>query len=230
MSGVEETLDQELWPSVARGTGGPNVGAKQLAAELVAAGLDPYPLVQSIASRIFNDLAPESSMQPEQPWSFVVVMDGGLFFATDLIRGLEESREQSYRGSSESRPRMVTEQSGLCLIRAYHYKGAFKPNSNGAHIQATSGQVLTPRVLLIDDICDTGKTLEWVKQYLQTSNWPSIRPEVIKTVALLKREGSAFKPDYWGLEIPKGLWALGYGMNDDDQSWRCTRHISFALS
>ena len=57
-----------------------------------------------------------------------------------------------------------------------------------------------PRVLLVDDICDSGNTLFSITETLKV--WK----KKVETLTLIKRENSKFKPTYRLHELPKGIW------------------------
>ncbi len=52
------------------------------------------------------------------------------------------------------------------------------------------------RVLIVDDITDTGESMRVAKEYVETMN-----PLVVKTATLRTITGSKFRPDYFGDEI-----------------------------
>ena len=52
------------------------------------------------------------------------------------------------------------------------------------------------RVLIVDDITDTGESMRVAKEYVETMN-----PLVVKTATLRHIIGGKFKPDYFGDEI-----------------------------
>jgi hypoxanthine phosphoribosyltransferase len=52
------------------------------------------------------------------------------------------------------------------------------------------------RVLIVDDITDTGESMRVAKEYVETMN-----PLVVKTATLRYINGSRFTPDYYGDEI-----------------------------
>lgn len=55
-------------------------------------------------------------------------------------------------------------------------------------------------VYVIDDICDTGGTLKFIKNYLLPINTVSI--------TLVYRKNEAFKPDYYGIELLDERWVV----------------------
>lgn len=76
-------------------------------------------------------------------------------------------------------------------------------------------------VLLVDDIMDTGYTMEKVTQYIESKN-----PKSIKVCTMLdkpSRRKVDLEPDYVGFVIPD-LFIVGYGLNYD-RHYRNTPYI-----
>lgn len=66
------------------------------------------------------------------------------------------------------------------------------------------------KVLLIDDILDTGLTIEEIHSFLMRKG-----PETLKTCVLVEKEGrrkTDFKPDFVGFKTPN-LFLVGYGLD-----------------
>jgi len=74
------------------------------------------------------------------------------------------------------------------------------------------------KVLLIDDICDSGKTLTAVTQRMH-----ELKVKDICSVVLVKREiaSQQFIPNYVGINYVGDEWFVGYGM-DSNGLWRST--------
>ena len=62
-------------------------------------------------------------------------------------------------------------------------------------------------VIIIDDICDSGKTLSRIKRYVSNKDIT----KSIKTATLCKRALSPYEPDYFAFETEDFL--VGYGMD-----------------
>ena len=64
------------------------------------------------------------------------------------------------------------------------------------------------RVLLIDDLSDTGltlnKSIEWLKNYGPTKNYI----EEIKTACLWKKKSSTFEPDFCPIKLDSDPWIV----------------------
>ncbi|MGC8737364.1 MAG: hypoxanthine phosphoribosyltransferase [Candidatus Hydrogenedens sp.] len=121
----------------------------------------------------------------------VVILKGAVFFATDLLREL---------------PPVAS----LDFIQAESYQGC---NSRGEvrifdnHISNVKGK----RVLLIEDIFDTGLTTQKIVEYLKEQGAKDIH-----LCVLLKkkkyREGVTISSDYVGFYIEDNF-VVGYGMD-----------------
>ena len=64
-------------------------------------------------------------------------------------------------------------------------------------------------VIIIDDIIDTGNTLNFIKKYIQNKH-----PRIIKTCCLLNKQ--VIQADYIGFECPN-KFVIGYGLDYDDK-------------
>ncbi|MCO6430556.1 MAG: hypothetical protein J5J00_06815 [Deltaproteobacteria bacterium] len=126
------------------------------------------------------------------------VLTGALFFFADLVRAMP-----------------VPIEAVPIRARAYDTKN---DQLSGAQVGIDVGDV-TPygrNVLVVDDICDTGRTLTTLKQALLKKG-----AREIKSAVLIRRTGGGaeFEPDWTGFEYPGKEWFVGYGM-DTQGGWR----------
>lgn len=66
------------------------------------------------------------------------------------------------------------------------------------------------QVIIVDDILDTGRTLEYLRRLLAAQD-----PASLRTCVLVRKEGRAEVPaavDYVGFDIPD-VWVVGYGLD-----------------
>jgi len=121
----------------------------------------------------------------------VGVMNGSFVFLADLVRSMaipcqiDFIRARSYGTSMES--------SGAVEITK-----DIEHDVNGRH------------VIVVEDILDTGLTIEFVTERIRVGN-----PASVATCALLTRHGQQ-PPDYWGIEVPEGF-VVGYGIDYAEQ-------------
>ena len=129
------------------------------------------------------------------------VLTGCMLFMADLVRAIDVPHRigvvqaSSYRGAT-TRPGELTVDLGLL------------PDIRGRD------------VLIIDDIFDTGNTMEKLVTALQ-----SREPASVRTVALLVKEGRSevdIKPDFYCFKIPDAF-VVGYGLDYNDDY----RHLPF---
>ena len=154
---------------------------------------DALPISENRLRARVEELGAEISRdyQAERSLTVVCLLKGALVFVADLIRRIDHSdltveflRVRSYRG---------TERGELEIVDPV-------PDVSGAH------------VLLVDDICDSGATLNRARQQLGEAGAASIR-----TVALLRRSNSTTRLDYCGFELNGDDFVVGYGLDLDEK-------------
>lgn len=141
--------------------------------------------IDALAQRILQDY------QNEEP-VIVGVLNGSILFIADLIRLLpiplciDFISVSSYRGKTRPGPLKTTKKLSL--------------------------EVKGRRVLIVDEILDSGQTLQSVAQTLQ-----SLSPQDLRTCVLLEktaRRAVQIQADYVGFQIPD-CFVVGYGLDYD---------------
>ena len=121
----------------------------------------------------------------------VPIMKGSFLFAADLIRHIDRELSVEFLG-----------------LRSY---GAGTESSGVVQITYDLTQSVTHQhVLVVEDIVDTGLTMEYILSNLQTR-----RPASVKLCSLLHKPSRMKKPtkiDYLGFTIPD-LFVIGYGLD-----------------
>jgi len=131
----------------------------------------------------------------QEPVIVIGVLTGAMFFMADLVRKLSIRVELDFIRVSTYPGKVTT---------AQEPKITTPPTKimHGAH------------VLLIDDILDTGKTIDAIKKCLR-QEW--IFPEDMQTVVLLRKPGKApadITADFIGFDIPDE-WVIGMGLDNN---------------
>jgi hypoxanthine phosphoribosyltransferase len=140
--------------------------------------------VHRIAGEISTDYAGKTPLM-------VGILTGSFIFLADLVREM-------------SIPVQID------FIRARSY-GSGTVSSGAVEITKDIEHDVTDRVvILVEDILDTGLTLDFVSSRVRAG-----KPAEVKTCSLLVREG-ATPSDYMGLWIPKGF-VVGYGIDYAEQ-------------
>jgi hypoxanthine phosphoribosyltransferase len=129
-----------------------------------------------------------SDMEGLEP-CMVPVLDGGMVFAADLIRE-------------------ITLPSTMIPLKASSY-GSGSESSGVVELPWELPKALASEdIILVDDILDTGLTLETVRRKLFEAGARSVR-----TCVLLRKKRSIHLPaDYIGFDIPD-VFVVGYGLD-----------------
>ncbi|MBC7866595.1 MAG: hypoxanthine phosphoribosyltransferase [Gloeobacteraceae cyanobacterium ES-bin-316] len=141
--------------------------------------------LQRLANEINGDYAGKKPL-------FIAILNGSFMFAADLFKKLDCDPE-------------------ICFIKLASYKGT---RSTG-HVITSIGldESLKDRhVIILEDIVDTGKTLNEFLPQLHDQH-----PASLKIVALLHKPEALLFPvkiDYLGFEVPN-KFLLGYGLDYD---------------
>jgi hypoxanthine phosphoribosyltransferase len=130
-----------------------------------------------------------------RPLTVLGVLTGSLVFLADLIRRIDLPlrvgllQASSYRGPVTSPGELVVHEAPLPDVRGRH-------------------------VLLVDDIFDTGRTLETVVRLVESRG-----PAAVRTAVLLRKRGRQvveYEPDFHCFEIPDEF-VVGYGLDYGDE-------------
>jgi hypoxanthine phosphoribosyltransferase len=143
-----------------------------------------------------NELAEEISHDFQgRPVTILGVLTGSLMFLADLVRRLDLPlrigliQASSYRGPATTPGRL-------------HVQPELLPDVRDRHI------------LLLDDILDTGKTLDYLIRHLH-----GLKPASLEVAVLLRKRGRQqvqVEPDYCGFDIPN-VFVVGYGLDYNDE-------------
>lgn len=145
-------------------------------------------------------LGKEISTWADQVWAdshtdilAISILRGGIFFFADLVREIKASIEIAAIKSSSYESSVNQVQKREIKINTLDL--AFKGR----------------RVLIIDDLCDSGRTLLNLKEHLLKEGALEVRSAV-----LIKRkvEKEIFNPDWIGFHYAGPEWFVGYGMED----------------
>jgi hypoxanthine phosphoribosyltransferase len=126
----------------------------------------------------------------------VPVLRGGIFYFADLVRSINASVE-------------------IGPVRSWGYvKGENQNLIDKIKVNLFDLNVEGRAVLLIDDICDTGRTLKTLKEALLEKGAAEVHAAV-----LIWRSGfeDSLIPDYHGFKYSGPEWFVGYGMEDGDR-------------
>jgi len=122
----------------------------------------------------------------------ICILRGGVFFFSDLLKAIAYTVEPSF-------------------CRARSYSSEENQASGELHITVPPEGIEGRHLLLIDDICDTGRTLEVLSRYCMEHGATEVR-----SAALIDRQTaeSVYTPQYVGFHYEGAEWFAGYGMED----------------
>jgi len=89
----------------------------------------------------------------------------------------------------------------LCSIKTEHWGITARKDSKARLAQGLNVNVRGKKVLLMDDITDTGMSME-----LALSHVAGKMPGAMKSATLLHIEGARIEPDYYSVFVPKEKW------------------------
>jgi hypoxanthine phosphoribosyltransferase len=151
---------------------------------------------EQIQQRV-DELAAEigADYRDRSPFTIVGVLTGSLMFLADLVRRLDLPLR-------------------IGLIQASSYRGATELPGSLRIMPEIAPDVRGRHVLVLDDILDTGQTLQHVVAHLKKLN-----PASLHVAVLLRKQGRQnipLEPDYCGFTIPDAF-VVGYGLDYDDE-------------
>lgn len=127
------------------------------------------------------------------------ILRGGIFFFADLVRELDLSVEIAPIHAS--------------VYDQQHNNVQLKE----ASVKVEGVDIHRRGVLIVDDVCDSGKTLSLLKPKLENMGAAQVRTAVLIHRKL--QQEHVFNPDWVGFVYDGPEWFVGYGMDDQGQ-WR----------
>jgi hypoxanthine phosphoribosyltransferase len=141
----------------------------------------------------------ESSFPP--PFTVISLLKGAFVFTSDLVRNLEGvevdfMRLKSYRGKRRGETAITLE---------------------------PELPVAGRKILLVDDIFDTGESLEFAVRWLRERGAGEVRTCVLLDKDVEKR--TSLRPDFVGFKVPD-YFVVGYGL-DLDEKFRELPYVAY---
>lgn len=152
--------------------------------------------IKEMANEIDNDYRNKEIV-------IICVLKGAVFFCTDLLKSMESTLE-------------------LDFLRASSYAGTESTGDVKLKLDLSSN-IEGKDVLIVEDIVDTGYTLEFLKEHLLSK-----KPKSLKIAVLLdkkERRKANIDIDYTGFIIPN-KFVVGYGF-DIDEKYRNIPYIGY---
>ncbi|MHC1584273.1 MAG: phosphoribosyltransferase [Methanosarcinales archaeon] len=90
----------------------------------------------------------------------------------------------------------------LICLRAEHW-GVGEKMPERVKITGSTPELRSKKVLVVDDVADSGDTLREITKYLREEG-----ADLVKTAVLHYKKTSTFKPEYWAEEMDEWLWIV----------------------
>ena len=150
---------------------------------------------EEIKARIISLSKQLNEYYKDEEVVIICILKGALIFTSDLVRYLKMPLSIEFLKASSYREKTYSD--GVVKV-----KSDIKQSLNGKNI------------LIIDDIIDTGYTLEKVINILKKDN-----PKSIKLCTLVNKQArreTKINADFYGFDIPNEF-IIGYGMDYDEK-------------
>ena len=161
--------------------------------------------IQELGAQIFTDYE-------DQELVLLGVLRGSVLFFADLARAI-------FRAQLADQGREVALRFEFVQLVSYH--NSTKPSAVQL-IRGGSDYLKQRHILIVEDIVDTGRTLEFLHEHLEVLN-----PKTVKVCTLLDKPVQrqvSVAVDYIGFEIPDAF-VVGYGL-DYAQQYRNLPYIA----
>lgn len=146
--------------------------------------------VKELADTLYN-------LYHEDEVVFVCTLKGAVFFACDLLK--------NYKGDGR-----------IEFLRVSSYEGESSTGKINLKLPLDAEKINNKHVVVVEDIVDTGFTLEYVRKYIS-----NMHPKSLVECTLLDKKARRkveIEPTYSGFVIDD-LFVIGYGL-DYDQKYR----------
>ncbi len=164
------------------------------------------PLISELEIRQrITQLAQQIIKDYDNVFIVVIVLKGAFVFAADLVRQLTE------KGGEVQ----------IDFLRATSYGNRDYSSGEIKLIMDLSLEIKDKKVLLVDDIIDTGLTISFISEHLRSKGAKEVR-----TCVLLDKPSRRvvnFTPNYIGFSVPD-VFVVGYGI-DYAENYRGLSHI-----
>ena len=162
---------------------------------------------EQVLDKRISELADELySVYGDEEVVFVCTLKGAVFFTCDLLK--------KYKGDAR-----------LEFVRVSSYEGESSTGKIDLKIPLKSENINNKNVVIVEDIVDTGYTLEYLRQYVS-----GMMPKSLVECTLLDKKARRvvdINPKYSGFVIDD-LFVIGYGL-DYDQKYRNLPYIGIVI-
>lgn len=156
--------------------------------------LIPASLIQKRVSELGGEITKyyKNKVSEKKPLIIIIIQKGASIFAADLVRKIKLPID-------------------LRFMRVVSYRGKTEPQSDPEIFDKIKSGIKNDHTLVVEDILDSGKTLAFVKDYLE-----KLQPKSLNfTVLLIKKMKRATKVPrirFRAFDVPNEF-IIGYGLD-----------------
>ena len=151
---------------------------------------------QEALNKRISELADELyEIYKDEEVVFVCVLKGSVFFTCELMK--------KYKGDAR-----------INFLRVSSYEGTESTGKINLKLPLKEENIKDRHVLIVEDIVDTGYTLEFLREYVKGMNPKSLRECTL--LNKLSRRIVPITPEFIGFDIPD-LFVIGYGLDYDEK-------------
>ena len=167
---------------------------------------EPY-LSELEIQEIVKEMAHKIGVLKDEKPLFIIILKGSFIFASDLVKALDYDVE-------------------LCFMQLKSYEGT-QSSGKIKDIMGIPQQITGRTLVVVEDIIDTGNTLEYLNEHLLAE-----QPQKIYYASLLLKP-SVYKKtlpiDFVGKEIPNEF-VVGYGLDYEELGRTLTQIYKLKIS
>ena len=167
---------------------------------------EPY-LSELEIQEIVKEMAHKMGVLKYEKPLFIIILKGSFIFASDLLKALDYDVE-------------------ICFMQLKSYEGT-QSSGKIKDIMGIPQQIKGRTLVVVEDIIDTGNTLEYLNQHLLAE-----QPQKIYYASLLLKPSVYKKPlaiDFVGKEIPNEF-VVGYGLDYEELGRTLTQIYKLKIS
>lgn len=138
--------------------------------------------IHSLACRINEDYQNKDLV-------VIGVLNGGVYFTTDLTRHITVDHE-------------------LTFVQLQSYGNETISRGKVGIVQYWDTRIDGKDVLILDDLVDTGLSMQCLLQKLEED-----QPRSVRIATLIKKPETKVNPNYHCFEVDQDKWIIGYGMD-----------------
>ena len=158
--------------------------------------------ISEVATKINKDYETWSSDGGQNSFIILCILKGGVRFCMDLLNYIPGNIRLEFMN-----------------INAYKRRGELDNTLDMQFIntknQFMSDIIKGEKVLVVDDIYDSGTTIDYVTKILQKFGAADIKSCVLLDKPF-KRNPNRIGPDYVGIEMKEDAWVYGYGLDFEE--------------